>query len=65
MRQLIWVHISANVYIHIYIHTCTYVCGKLGMSLVMLNFLGVTLRNIIFHSNFCKYDEHGARHEHS
>ena len=64
MKQLNWVHISVNAYIHTYIYVRMW-CQALGMSLVMLNFLEVTLRNIVCHSNFCKYDEHGTRHEHS
>ena len=37
---------------------CTYVRGghTSGMSLVTLNFLGVTFRNIVCHGNFRKYD---------
>ena len=31
-------------------------CHALGMSVVTLNFLGVTFRNIVCHGNFRKYD---------
>ena len=46
-RQLILVHISALAYVRTW-------CHALGMSLVTLNFLGVTLRNIVGHGNFRK-----------
>ena len=42
-----------------YVCTCVHTLRHaLGMSLVMLIFLGVTFRNIVFYSNFRKYDGH-------
>ena len=53
-RQLIQVHISAIAYMHAYVCTWCHVC--LGMSLVTLNFLGVTFGDIVCHGNFHRYD---------
>lgn len=33
------------------------------MSLVVLNYLGVTFGNVFYYGNFCKYDDVDAWHE--
>ena len=56
-------HEAANPgpYLSQYVRTW---CDVSGISLAMLDFLGVTFRNIVCHGNFHKYDDHGpgARH---